>query len=52
MDYAVSPNPPGSLQFLAMAQDLMNTHNLSFPTSVKEALDVYVTMTTIVEQHM
>ena len=50
-EYSEPPDPPGSLEFLEMAKDLMHMHNLPFPTSVQEAIDLYVTMTAILESN-
>lgn len=47
--YSEEPSPPGTLEFLMMAQELMSTHHLSFPQTITEAIDVYITMTTILE---
>ena len=43
------PDPPGTAEFFKMAQHLMSWHNLTFPTTLKDAMDVYVTMTAIIE---
>ena len=50
--YSEEPDPPGSIEFLEMAQELMTLHNLIFPRSIQEAIDVYVTMTTVLESHV
>ena len=52
MDYAEDPDPPGSLEFFEMALCVMRERHLSFPTSVEQAVDLYVTMTTILDAHM
>ena len=52
LQYAESPDPPGSVEFLEMVSHMMQTHNLPFPTNVKEALDLYVTVTTFLEGYM
>lgn len=52
MKYAEDPDPPGSLEFLNMALSVMREHHLSFPTSVKQAIDLFVTMTHILDAHM
>lgn len=49
--YAEMPDPPGSLEFLEMALQILRMQNLLFPTSLQEALDLYVTMTTILEPY-
>ena len=41
--YAEEPDLPASLQFLEMVKELMNQNNLTFPKSVNEAVDLYVT---------
>ncbi len=49
-EYAELPDPPASLQFLQAAQRIMDDNNISMPSNVDEALDFYVTLTTIIEQ--
>lgn len=48
-EYSEAPAPPGTVEFLEMAQCLMSAHNLTFPKTLEEATNLYVTMTTILE---
>ena len=48
-EYSEAPDPPGTVEFLEMAQCLMSTHNLTFPKKTEEAVNLYVTMTTILD---
>ena len=50
--YTEEPDPPASLQFLEMVKELMNQNNLTFPKSVNEAVDLYVTLTTMIEMYL
>ena len=52
MHYAEEPNPSCSLEFLEMAQYVMNVHHRSFPLTVSAAVDLYVTMTTLLDNAM
>ena len=47
--YAEVPDPPASLEFLEMALMLMNEQGVTMPSTISEALDLYVTLTTIIE---
>ena len=51
-EYCEQPDPPGTLEFLEMARELMSTYNLVFPSSLQDALDLYVIMTTILESKL
>ena len=50
--YTEEPDPPASLEFLEMVKALMTQNALTFPTSVNEAIDLYVTLTTTIEMYM
>lgn len=51
--YAKEPEPPGSFDFLQMAKRIMQDHYYDdLPDTVEGALDLYITLTTTVEQHM
>ena len=50
--YAQPPDPPASLEFLQAAKQIMDSNNLDMPISIKEALDLYVILTTTIEQHV
>ena len=52
LQYAEEPDPPCSLEFLEMARDVMNAHHISFPNTISAAVDLYVTLTTILENAM
>ena len=52
MEHVEEPDPPCSLEFLEMARDLMNAHNLSFPDTTSTALDLYIKMTTLLDNSM
>ena len=49
--YCEEPDSPAPLCFLEMAQEIMTEHNLRFPQTVNEAIDLYVTLTAIIETH-
>ena len=52
LEYAEAPDPPASLEFLEMASCIMTAYGLSFPSNLKEALDLYVTLTSMVESFL
>ena len=52
LQYAEEPDPPCSLEFLEMARDVMNAHHISFPNTISTAVDLDVTLTTILENAM
>ena len=52
LQYAEEPDPPCSLEFLQMVRDVMNTHHISFQNTISAAVDLYVTLTTILENAM
>ncbi len=47
--YADSPDPPASLEFLLLVDALMTEHNLQFPQNVGEALDLYIDLINYLE---
>ena len=48
-EYAEIPDPPASLDFLQLALMLMNEQGLNMPSTISEALNLYVTLITIIE---
>ena len=48
-EYAEIPDPPGSLEFLQIALILMNDQGLAMPNTIPEALNLYITLITIIE---
>ena len=48
--YAQSPDPPGSLEFLQAAKPIMDSYSLNIPNSIEEAMDLYVILTTAIEE--
>ena len=49
-EHADKPDPPGSLQFLEATQLIMNQQHLSMPSSVEEALNLYIVLITTIEE--
>ena len=49
MEYTEEPDPPGSLEFLELVSQIMNQYNLHMPSTVQEALDTFVVLTTVIE---
>ena len=49
MEYTEEPDPPGSLEFLEVASRIMHQYHLSMPSTVQEALDVFVVLTSVLE---
>ena len=49
MEYTEVPDPPGSLEFLELASQIMSQYNLSMPNTVQEALEVFVLLITVIE---
>ena len=50
--YAEPPDPPASLEFLQAAKAIMDDNNLNMPNSVEEAMNLYVVLTTTIEQYI
>lgn len=49
-EYTEEPDPPGSLEFLDVAQTIMDQEKLEMPSTVQEALNLYVVLTTTIEE--
>ena len=49
-EYTEEPDPPGSLEFLEVAQTIMDQEHLGMPNTVQEALNLYVVFTTTIEE--
>ena len=49
-EYTEEPDPPGSLEFLEVAQTIMDQEQLEMPSTVQEALNLYVVLTTTIEE--
>ena len=50
-EYTEEPDPPACLEFLELALQIMDQHNLSMPNTVQQALDIYVTLTSIIQDN-
>lgn len=50
--YATSPGPPGTLEFLQAAQRVMEDHHLHFPSTIPEALNFYLELKTAMGSEM
>lgn len=51
--YAIQPQPPGGLEFLQMAKNIMDDHHYDdLPDTIEGALDLYIILTTTVEQYI
>ena len=50
--YATTPDPPAPLEFLEMAQELMDYHNLNFPRNVEDAIKLYIELVAHIEAEM
>lgn len=50
--YATTPDPPASLEFLQMAQEVMDHYNLSFPLNVEDAINLYIELVVHIEAEM
>ena len=48
-EYTEEPDPPGSLEFLELALEIMTQHHLF---TVQEALELYVSLTTIIQSEI
>ena len=49
-EYAVIPDAPADSNFLLAAQRIMEDNNLGMPSEIDEALDLYITLVSIIEQ--
>ena len=47
--YAKEPDPPGSLEFLQAAKQIIDNYRLEMPEDTEEALELYVLLTTIMQ---
>ena len=50
--YTEVPDPPVSLEFLQMVSDLMAQNNVEFPCTVKDAVELYVTLVELIEEQL
>ncbi len=50
--YAESPGPPASLEFLELARIIMNEHQLDFPLVIKDAVNLYAQLVFILEDEI
>lgn len=50
--YAEVPDPPGSLAFLQMVNELMTEHSLHFPQTTEDAICLYAELVVLVEAEM
>ena len=46
------PEPPATLEFFELALQVMNQYHLYMPNTVQEAMDLFVTLTTIIESEI
>ena len=51
-NYAEAPDPPASLEFLQLAQLIMDANSLQMPRSIEQAIDLYVTLTCTIEAYI
>ena len=50
--YAEVPDPPGSLPFLQMVNELMTEHRFHFPHTIEEAMCLYAELIVLIEAEM
>ena len=50
--YATCPDPPASLEFLELANIVVEEYHLLFPSNISEALDFYVQLITIIGEEI
>lgn len=48
-EYVEEPAPPGSLEFLQLAELLFAEHTLRMPTSINKAIQLYLTLVDTIE---
>lgn len=48
-DYVEEPSPPASLEFLQLAELLLTEYTLEMPTSIEEAIKLYLTLIDAIE---
>ena len=46
------PDLPASLEFLQVADTVMRENSLELPTTVKEAIDLYILLTSTIDAHI
>ena len=49
-EYAEIPDAPADSNFLLAAQRIMEDNNLGMPSEIDEALDLYISLVSIIEQ--
>lgn len=47
--YEEVPDPPGSLPFLQMVNELMTEHQFHFPHTIEEAMCLYAELVVLIE---
>ena len=50
--YTELPDPPASLEFLQVAETVMRENSLELPTTVEEAIDLYILLTSTIDAHI
>ena len=50
--YAELPDPPAPLEFLKLAQIIMEENQLNFPTDVEEAITLFIELTSLIEEEI
>ena len=50
--YAEVPDPPGSLEFLQVAYELMTEHQLDFPQTIEDAMCLYAELVALIEAEL
>ena len=50
--YAESPDPIASVEFLQAAKSIMEDNNMHMPNTIEEAMNLYVLLTTTFEQYI
>ena len=51
-NYAEEPDPPAPLEFLEAADALMAENNIPFPQTVLDAIDVHITVVSLMESEI
>lgn len=51
-EYTEAPDPPASLEFLELAQLVMDANAPQLPQSIEQAIHLYVTLTCTIEAHI
>ncbi len=47
--FTSSPHPPAPLEFLELAQEIMNEQSLTMPNNALQALDLYIELSTTIK---